>query len=181
VSDKTTTLGHLFLFFSGADNCYYDCFLRVLERQLAPLFAAAKIDFKTRNCGHNGGYNSLEQMTCAGSMGGIDTADLSIVHFPFVRGSFPPPPRPPTHAPDTDTHTHTHTHTHTYTHPTHTPDTSPTTTPPTTLPTHTHTPDTHTRHPTHSPTATLAYSIICVFVDFLLFFTHFIALFSCRI
>jgi hypothetical protein len=40
---------------AGADNCYYDNFLSVIERQLKPLLASAKVDFSIRNCGHNGG------------------------------------------------------------------------------------------------------------------------------
>jgi len=70
---------------AGADNCYFDAFLPVLERQLKPLFAAARVDFQVRNCGHNGGFNSQEQLTCAGTMMGIQDADIVIISFPFVK------------------------------------------------------------------------------------------------
>eukprot|EP00038_Savillea_parva_P008088 m.174622 g.174622 ORF g.174622 m.174622 type:complete len:941 (-) comp13858_c0_seq1:141-2963(-) len=69
---------------AGADNCYYDSFLITLERQMRPVFAAANVNFTIRNCGHNGGFNSLEQLTCAGTMLGMEDADLAIISYPYV-------------------------------------------------------------------------------------------------
>ena len=59
---------------AGADNCIYDAWPYGLERQLVPLFAAAKVDFKMRNAGHNGGLSLVPQLACArGILGeGVD-------------------------------------------------------------------------------------------------------------
>lgn len=69
---------------AGADNCYYDNWLSTLERQLKPLFAVGGVPMSIRNCAHNGGFATFNQMVCAEAMVGED-ADFVLLSTPFVR------------------------------------------------------------------------------------------------
>eukprot|EP00036_Acanthoecidae_sp_10tr_P012814 CAMPEP_0206293258 /NCGR_PEP_ID=MMETSP0106_2-20121207/4046_1 /ASSEMBLY_ACC=CAM_ASM_000206 /TAXON_ID=81532 /ORGANISM="Acanthoeca-like sp., Strain 10tr" /LENGTH=802 /DNA_ID=CAMNT_0053723851 /DNA_START=153 /DNA_END=2561 /DNA_ORIENTATION=+ len=69
---------------AGTDNCYYDNWVATLERQMKPFFAAAKVNFTTRNAGHNGGHKSFPQLHCLRGILG-DDVDIAIAHFPFVK------------------------------------------------------------------------------------------------
>lgn len=66
---------------AGADNCYFDSWINVLQRQLQPLLRSANINLIVRNSGHNGGGASNPQLACAHGITGADSADFLLSSF----------------------------------------------------------------------------------------------------
>jgi hypothetical protein len=74
---------------AAQDNCFYDAWPNALQRQLAPLFKAAGLEFEVRMHAFNGGYDiSFEAAACMGAALGADV-DLVAAYLPFVVGSVP--------------------------------------------------------------------------------------------